>query len=231
MAVILCQLRQLWKIKTAGMSDDEIDEERDSIRTEIHEIMEQIAKTVTSEEEARKRVARYIETEQMNLEQRDALAGKQKEALDEAEEALIAFFDFVETTPEDWGEMNLKSRLDWVKLHIDANINRLSDDELEDLSLTRSRLSSKHDRYLMNLTYVKELVLDTCPHCGAGINTENLEKRISEIQDELSTLAESEEGLGEDLKTWRARKKSIEKLGRTYTSAKSTYDASLKTTV
>lgn len=229
-AETIAGLRGLWKIKTTGMSDEEIDENRDTIRAEIHKVMEVIADTVEDEDEARKRVNQCIEAEQMNLNQRDALAGKQKEALDKAEKALIAFFDFIERFPENWGEINIKQRLDWVKLHIETNIRKLSDEELEEVSKKRALLGSQHDRYIMNLTYVKELTLDICPHCGAGISIEFLERRIGELQEEMNALSESEKGLGNELSTWRERKKSIEKLGRNYTTAKSTYDASMNTT-
>lgn len=227
-AEVISRLKELWKIRTIGMEDDEINKKRNEIKASIQSVMEEVAKTVQDEGNARERVNKYIEAEQMNLEKRDALASKQKQAFEKAEKKLIEFFDFIEALPSNWTEMDTDAKLEWVKPHIDSNIQQLSDEKLDEISITRESLSSQHDRYLINLTYVKELVLDICPHCGAGINISFLEQKIQEIQEELQVLSESESELGGELKEWRGRKKKIKKLGREYTTKGNTYRASIR---
>jgi len=227
-AEVISRLKELWKIRTVGMEDDEINERRDDVKASIFEVMEDIAKTVQDESHARDRVNKYIEAEQMNLEKRDALASMQKQAFEEAEKNLIEFFVFIEAFPSNWSEMDTDAKLEWVKLHIDSNIRQLSDEKLDEISITRESLSNQHDRYLMNLTYVKELVIDTCPHCGAGINISFLEQKIQEIQEELKVLSDSESELGGELKEWRGREKTAKDLGREYTTKGNTYRASIR---
>lgn len=227
-AEVISRLKDLWKIRTVGMEDDAINEKRDEIKTSIHVVMEEIAKTVQDEAHARDRVNKYIEAEQMNLEKRDALASKQKQAFEEAEKKLIEFFGFIKAFPSNWSEMDTDAKLEWVKLHIDSNKRKLSDEKLDEISITRESLSNQHDRYLMNLTYVKELVLDTCPHCGAGISISFLEQKINEIQEELQVLSESESELGGELDEWRRRENTVRNLGREYTTKGNTYRDSIR---
>lgn len=227
-AQAISRLKDLWKIRTVGMEDDEINDRRDEIKASIHTVMEDIAKTVQDEAHARERVNKYIEAEQMNIEKRDALASRQKQAFEDAEKKLIEFFGFIEALPSNWSKMDTDAKLEWVKLHIDSNIKQLSDEKLDEISITRESLSNQHDRYLMNLTYVKELVIDTCPHCGAGISISFLDQKIEEIQEELKVLSDSESELGGELKEWRGREKTAKDLGREYTTKGNTYRASIR---
>ncbi|GAG99098.1 unnamed protein product, partial [marine sediment metagenome] len=91
-AQVISRLKGLWEIRVKGLTNEEIDEKRDNIKNEIHELMLEISKTVKNEAETRKRVNDYIEAEQMNLEQREKLAGKLKEELDEAQNKLLEFY-------------------------------------------------------------------------------------------------------------------------------------------
>jgi len=227
-AEVISRLKDLWKIRIVGMEDDEINERRDDIKASIHEVMEDIAKTIQDEAHARDRVNKYIEAEQMNLEKRDALASQQKQAFEEAEKKLIEFFGFIEAFPSNWSEMDTDKKLEWVKLHIASNIRQLSDEKLDEISITRESLTNQHDRYLMNLTYVKELVIDTCPHCGAGISTSFLEQKVLEIQEEIQVLSESESELGGEIREWRKRETTVKTLGREYTTKGNTYRDSLR---
>lgn len=227
-AEVIARLKELWKIRIVGMDDDKVNERRDEIKASIHEVMDDIAKTVQDESQARDRVNKYIEAEQMNLEKRAALAGRQKLAFEEAEKNLIEFFGFIEAFPSNWSEMDTDTKLEWVKLHIESNIKQLSDEKLDEISIKRESLSNQHDRYLMNLTYVKDLVIDTCPHCGAGISISFLDQKIHEIQEEMQVLSQSESELGSELREWRRKETTVKTLGREYTTKGNTYRDSIR---
>ncbi len=70
----------------------------------------------------------------------------------------------------------------------------------------------------MNVNYVEELKLDACPHCGAGVNLQNLQKRINELDEEITGLNEEEKETGSELKIHRASKKKLNTLVREYVS-------------
>lgn len=235
-AEVLVRLKDLWEIRIAGMNEEEIKEKISEIKVGIHQIMEEIATTIKktktgftpSLSELRKRVSQYIEAEQMNLDQREKLIIKIKRELDEALEKVQVFYEKIETFPSDWEALTTDEKLEWIKLHIESQIKKLTDEKLEEISKKREILSIKHDRYLMNLSYVKDAALDSCPHCGAAIKTDFIERRINELQDEIEVLSEEENNAGGELKEWRSKKSNFEKIKREYNAKLNSFNASLK---
>lgn len=226
-AQVIVRLKDLWEIKTSAFNDEEIEQNKESIKADIHQVMEHIAKTVETEDQARTRVNDYIETEKMNLEQREAMAGKLKTSLEDAETKLIELLTKFEIPPN-WGEMDMDEKVEWVNLHIESNIKKLSDERLGEISKERALKSSQQDRFMMNLTYVKNSALDLCPHCGAGINIGYLERRINELQDEIKELGEAEGVASDDLKVWRNNERTLKNLQREYDSRLVAYNESIK---
>ena len=226
-AEVIVRLKELWEIRTANITKEEIDEERSTIKTEIQEIMEEIASTIQNEDEARKRVNDYIETEKMNTEQRKKQSDKQKIAFENAEKDLIEFLTQFEI-PSNWNEINTNEKSEYIKSQIKTNIDKLSGKKLSEISKLRALRTNQLDKYLANLVYVKKLVLDVCPHCGAGIKTSSLEKKIEELKDEINILSKDENEAGDELNNWRKKEKRYEVLSREYASKQKIYQDSLK---
>lgn len=226
-AEAIARLKDLWKIKTASMSEEEIDDNRDSIKTEIHKVMEQMD-DANDEAEASQRVKDYLRTAKEIVDTKVDLASKKKDELEKAEEKLLAQLQPV-SFPENIKEGTIEEQIDWYKLHIESNINELSDERLQVISNKRANAAAQRDRYMMNQEYVKKLVLDTCPHCGAGINIPNLQKRVEELTDEIKALNEDEGETGEELKEWRSKKKAFNRIVRDYDSKLKVYLQSLRT--
>jgi len=223
----ISRLKGLWKIKTAGMSEEEIDENRDPIKTEIHKVMEQMD-DANDEAEASQRVKDYLRTAKEIVDTKVDLASKNKDELEKAEEKLLAQLQPV-SFPENIKEGTIEEQIDWYKLHIESNIKELSDERLQVISNKRANAAAQRDRYMMNQEYVKKLVLDTCPHCGAGINIPNIQKRVEELTDEIKALNEDEGETGEELKEWRDKKKAFNRIVRDYNSKLKVYQQSLRT--
>jgi len=235
-AEALTRLKNLWEIKVKNLTDEEIEKQRSEIKAEIHETMESIAKTlktndkkvITDENGARERVNKHIETQQKNLKQIETQNEKLKQEYEAAEEALLDYVKDAEELPTDFNQMEVTEKAEWYKAHLDRKIKQVSDENLDKLNKERSVKLAKHDRYLMNLSYVKELTLDICPHCGAGLNVQNLEKRLSELSEDIKILNEEENEAGSELKGYRQRKSELEKKVRKYDSAEKIYTAAMK---
>jgi len=215
---VLSRLRELWSVyKESGVPEDEI-------RPKIHRVMELISSQVNTEEQARDRVNARIRTEQENLTRRSSQVDSVQKKFDQAEQALLAYIHSHDL-PENVAVGSLQEKSNWLQLHVDSNIKQLSDENLQRISNDRANATAQHDRYSMNLEYVKQIVLDTCPHCGAGVNIQNLQKRIDELVGEIKALNEEEGETGAELKTWRDAKKKLEDLLREYRSQERTLEA------
>lgn len=227
-AEALTRLKGLWEIKTENLTEEEIEQQGSAIKVEIQKVMETIAETVTTEAQARDRVNKYIDSEQKNLAQREEGVKKLKQTYQDAEENLLDYIKEAKEFPTDFNQMTLEEKADWYGKHLERNIKQLSDEDLDKLNKERAVKTAQHDRYLMNLSYVKELALDTCPHCGAGIHAHNLEKRISELSTEIKAINTQENEAGSELKEYRKRKSDLEKKLREYNSAEKVYKAAMK---
>jgi len=216
---VLSRLRELWSIyKESGIPEAEI-------KPLIHGVMEQIASQVTTEEQARDRVNSYIRNAKENVDRASSQVELVQKKFDEAEQALVAYLHSHDL-PENIATEDAPEIASWLSQHIESNITNLSDENLKRISDRRASATAQWDRYNMNLEYVKKIVLDTCPHCGAGVNIQNLQKRIDELDGEIKALNEEEGETGSELTTWRAEKKKLEPLLREYTSQKRTLESS-----
>ena len=234
-AEAITRLKALWEIKTKNLTDEEIEKRRPQIKEEIQATMESIAENLhknedgitTDEDGARERVNNYLNSEQKNLAQREEGVKKLKQAYQKAEEKLLNYVKDAKEFPTDFNQMTLKEKTEWYKKYLDENIKQLSDKDLDKLNKERAVKTAQHDNYLMNLSYVKELALDTCPHCGAGIHVQNLEKRISELSTEIKAINAQENEAGSELKDYRKRKSDLEKILREYNSAEKVYKVAM----
>jgi len=208
-AQVLTSLKSLWKIyKDSGVPEDKI-------KSKIHEDMIFISGQVKSEEDARDRVKKYIRTANENLIRTVAQVASVKKKFDKAEEKILKFVNSQEL-PEDIAKGTIKEKHEWLKASINDAIKALSNESLNRISALRANAAVQCDRYKLNLVFVKELVLEDCPYCGAGVSVQNLLKRIDELVIEIKKLNDEEGEVGKELTTLRASKKKLNALVREY---------------
>jgi len=212
-AEAIARLKELWKIKVTNMSAEDVDTKRDQIKADIHKTMEGVVATSLdgdgsyslNEEETRSRVNRIINLEQQNVENIEKQLKKAKSELDKAVKKLTDI-------DEDWEDYHNKLA---SQISVITGDNTISD--------KRILLTTQHDRYDMNLKYVTELALGTCPHCGAGVDVDFLKERIQELRSEIAIINKEEEGLTNELKDLRKEKNKMDKLIETYRTKKTIY--------
>ena len=210
---VLTRLRELWKVyNDSGVPEAEI-------KAKIHEDMEYIAGQVESEDVARDRVNEYILKAKESQSRKESRLSSVQNKFNKIKEKLTAHVHSQELT-EEIATDTLEKKYEWLKSKIDDKIKALSDETLKRISNLRANATAQSDRYLMNVNYVKELKLDSCPHCGAGVNLQHLQKRINELDEEIKGLNEEEKDTGSELKIHRASKKKLNALVREYVSQK-----------
>jgi ParB family chromosome partitioning protein len=168
---------------------------------------------------------KYMKQQTAQQDKIDSEMEKVEGALTRATEGLGAVvktfakvLDEAENVPENIAEASEYLIKRWPEVRDEITGSKKFDQLVEQRAVTQERM----DRLLGNLNILKaHPTMDRCPYCGAGIQTDNLQKRVDEAQAEIEACSKRQ---GEISKYGKAADEAFQKIK----SARKVYDGNLK---
>ena len=224
-ADIISSLRNLWKSKTANLSEDEIEDQRDIIKSQIHDkMMEVVESKITNLDKLRSYVKDILDTEKLNLERKAEFIAKFKEDYDKASEALTSSINqSLEMYPDlKVDGMSEVDKADTIIKHLDGLLG--SETRLDEISGERVWEQSQLEKIIANIAYTKKHALEFCPYCAASTNIEAMDRKRERIDEKISAFYEEEESISNERKGYRESRKELKDSLDEFKARKKSYE-------
>lgn len=119
-----------------------------------------------------------------------------------------------ETTKEEWILLKEKSRE--ILDEYEEKLKSMGDEESKRIRKIKTEVEEEMDRSMITKRIVDQEVIDYCPYCGAGIEVDNLNKRITDANNKIKELNKRESHLATEVRTLNNTVNTLKRLRGDY---------------